>query len=143
MTTTELYKMRAEAIKIFKKAIIKKGGKITPLNKNEKSLLTSDVRLDGYPIKIKVSKNKQVNILFEEKNDGKVSWFSKTRARYLVQIIVAESKAYMINIMGVKDFIANPFNAIEIYRTESGTEAYMIPIKTLLEQSLIVDVIHL
>ena len=143
MTTNELYQLRAEAIKDFKRAIKKKGGKITNLNKSERDILTADMRLDNKVVKIKVAKRKNISVLFEYLNDGKISFWNKTRANIFAMIYVEPKIAYMINIMATRDWIANPLNKVEIYKTETGTEAHIIPIETLMKNNLIYDVIHL
>jgi hypothetical protein len=132
-----------DMIKAVTAALIKKGGKVTKLKADEKKILTADIKLDGAPVKIKAAHHAQQNILFETSNEGKDSWFLKTRARYLCQVIEESSKAYLINIKETKNYIANPTSKIQIYETELGTQAFMIPIKTLLEQNLITDVLQL
>ena len=139
----EQWAFHNDMIKAVQVALIKKGGKVTKLTTDEKKLLVSDIKLDGAPVKIKAAHQSQVNILFETSNEGKDSWFLKTRARYLCQAIEEDKKAYIINIKDVKDYIANPTSKIQIYETEYGTQAFMIPIKVLQEHNLIVDVIHL
>ena len=142
-TTDDKYKMRNSAIRDLRKAIIKKGGKITPLSKSQKNILTADFKLDNKVVKVKVAKHKNVSVLFEVKNDGRPSWWNKTRANIFCMVYVEPKIAYLINIMATRDWIANPLNAIEIYKTYSGTECFSIPIEELMRNNLIVDTIQL
>ena len=126
-----------------REALDVKGGKIKTLNKGEKAIKVADFMLDGHYIKVKAVHKSQTHCLFEIYNEGNQSWFLRTRARYVAYVIQESSKAYMINILGVKDYISNPHNAVILYETEFGTKAYMLSIETLQEQSLITDVLHL
>jgi len=141
--TNELYRARNKALSKTKNILKKRNKIIKPVKAKDKSLLFADFYMNGILCKFKMTRNSQVNILFEMENNGRTGWFQKTRAKYFVFYIEPEDKIYIIDIIKVKDYISNPLHKVET--TKKGTigdgYSYMIPIRVLLDHNLIKEVI--
>ena len=144
--TRELYQARNKALNNIIKSLTKKGHTIQKLSNDEKKQYWADFYLDGTLSKFKMTRNPQVNILFEVMNSGRYSWFELTKADYYIFYIEPEEKIYIIDIQRTRDYIKNPLHTVE--KTTKGSLgnqgwSYMIPIKTLLDYDIIKSIINI
>ena len=138
----EIFKKRKTAMTSVIGKLRRRGRTVEMIPAKEKRLKMVDFKLDGKLTKFKFAYNEQVNILFELKNDGRVGWFLKSYAELYIMYIDATKTAYIIDVQRARDYIENPMHLVE--KTSKGTigdgESYMIPIQTLLDHNIILEI---
>lgn len=142
----EMYEARNKALASIKRQLKNRGREIKSVPRRDIKSLCSDFYMNGELCKFKMTRNSQVNIIFEAMNNGNKGWLLKTKAKWFVYTIQADNVTYIINIESLRDYIDNPLHIVAT--TDKGAMgnnkslSYMIPIDTLKDQSIIKEIIN-